>query len=903
MGNSNKKDNLKNKANEKADELMKKKESLENSLLTEELSKREGDDKKKDKKKSKKKNLSSKKTKFGLNIFMYSNYKIAQTIVTAISQYNSEVFEWNTEVLTGFNKENSEIIYERCETDLKKNQFKDVVILSIQSISDFQSIIEQDGKDIFEPFNDLTEEQQPFFLIIDTEKEDFAQYKAFIEVKNSVEDEKVLDYQKFNDDIIHNIISFKRKEYDFELKFDFFIELLEKIKTFKEYVLRLKKDKDDFEIYVNNELYYQNLYNAENLDILDSSNFEQKFETEIESKNNILQISLILSNVNISEFNEYYELLGITKAEFLIYEFKKPKLNNILRSKKYEYLDKRNFNVVRFKQSPKNILLKYTGYFNQLGDVLFCDQINFYPAKINIAIGGYIGSGKSTLINTIFGEKRCLEGQGSSITNYISQFSLKDYPINFYDFPGFRAKQDGKDNTSLFIEEIKSKISNLKKMNEVIHCFLFCIKFQERIFDENDKDMMEVFDSIAKLKIRTFFIITGSEKQESRQFKNFKKIIITNLTKVKAKYKDGDAIFGEDLDKSIIPILSRDKKFHEFTAKAFGLDNLFKVLHEYFLPKKIDFQKEIFFDEENLKIFIQNNELLKIFESKNKLVKDFRSKIESQLNQLLMKIFLKAPKYLYSFSEESLYELMNEFMDKIFYLFNYYLNQKSNVEKLQVLNKLYDIKNKINRELLSKMEEELEIKKTSDDFKNNVPLALKILFPILSPFYYIFGTPIIAGFSGKIINSLLQEMEIDNMLYETYFEELISNLNKAIDDLDVIRNNFEDNYILEKFESKLIKIIENENNEINSNDLNELKNIFTELLKKYENPLTKFRLKDLFDSFKNYFSSDKNLQDIANKKLDAIYSTIEKMIPEKSEKNLDVEELKKYLIDILTKEG
>ena len=100
-----------------------------------------------------------------------------------------------------------------------------------------------------------------------------------------------------------------------------------------------------------------------------------------------------------------------------------------------------------------------------------------------------------------------MEGRGSSLTNYISQFCLKDYPINFYDFPGFRAKQDGKDNTSLFIEEIKSKISNLKKMNEVIHCFLFCIKFQERIFDENDKDMMEVFDSIAKLKIRTFFII------------------------------------------------------------------------------------------------------------------------------------------------------------------------------------------------------------------------------------------------------------------------------------------------------------------------------------------------------------------------------------------------------------
>ena len=139
------------------------------------------------------------------------------------------------------------------------------------------------------------------------------------------------------------------------------------------------------------------------------------------------------------------------------------------------------------------------------------------------------GCGKSTLINTILGEKKCLEGQGNLITNYISKYSLKEYPINLYDFPGFKARQNGRDNTNLLIEEIKKHNCELNKVDEIIHCILFCIKFHERIFDENDKDMAEIFDTIAQLKIRTFFIITGSEKEGSRQFRNFKNIIIHKI--------------------------------------------------------------------------------------------------------------------------------------------------------------------------------------------------------------------------------------------------------------------------------------------------------------------------------------------------------------------------------------
>ena len=888
MGNSNKKENLMNKTNEKAEELSKKKENLENEILNEEINNREV--KKDKKKKNKKSNNPENKIKFDLNIFIYSNDDKYDNIQRSINHYNTKVFNWKIKKIIGFSKENSIELCKICDKNFKEKKFKNVIIIPIKSFSDLKSQMKQNGKDIFLPFNDLNEEQQPFFLIVDEENKDFNEYKEVIKVEYNENKTSGMDCAKFSEEISKKILEFKRKDIDFQIKIDFVLYEDKKINDFSEYISKKKSKGDDFAIYVNGKLFYQNLYDEENVIIFNQNHLEDKLTAEIKT-NNVLNISLVLFNVNLSRHYDYCEIFEISEVEFLYYKFKKEELNHILNKEDYEELDKRNFDVIRIMRSPKNILLKYTGYFNQLGDVLFCDQISFYPAKINIAIGGYIGSGKSTLINTIFGEKRCLEGQGSSITNYISQFSLKDYPINFYDFPGFRAKQDGVANTSLFVEEIKSKISDLKKMNEIIHCFLFCIKFEERIFDENDDEMKEVFDAIAQLKIRTFFIVTGSEKEESRKFKNFKKIIINNLTRVKNEYKDWKLIFGDDLNKDIIPILSRDKTFHGFTAKAFGLDNLFKALYEYFLPKKIDYQREIFFDEEKLKVFINNNDLLKVFESKNKLSKDLRDKIQSQFDNFFMKLFLKAPKYIYNFSEESCYGLFNELMEHLCYLFDYYLNQKNNIEKLHVINRLQEIKNKINDQLFKGFEKD-EIKEMSKEIK--VPLVAKIIFPILSPLYYIIGTPVLTIFVGKLTNRLLEELDVDDVIYQAYFEELIVNLNNAIDDLNKMKNHFEDKYTFDKFESTLIKILEDENSEVNSNYLNELQAIFDELLKKYDDPLDKF--KDLFNEIKKsfVFDYDEGIKKKKEKKIETIFSKLDEQvtlnIKKLSEKQKDITE-------------
>ena len=194
-----------------------------------------------------------------------------------------------------------------------------------------------------------------------------------------------------------------------------------------------------------------------------------------------------------------------------------------------------------------------------------------------------------------------------STTDYITKISLKNYPINLYEFPGFKTTNDINRNNSCSLGELKNIIYNLKNNKEIIHCNIFCINYTKWI---DERDLKEVFEILAKTKIRTFFIITESKNEVSAQ--SIKKIIIKNLNILRTNYNDFNKIFGNDLNKSIIPVLSRDKIINRFTTfRAFGLDNLFRRLYEYFSKKRIDLNKEIIFNNEKMKECIENNELLR----------------------------------------------------------------------------------------------------------------------------------------------------------------------------------------------------------------------------------------------------------------------------------------------------
>ena len=846
---------------DKAKSLQDDKNELGNKIIKEEIIKRAKNDDGKNKIEESKEKIDKDKQKFELNIYIYSNDKISNYLYNSIKNINEEIYNWKKKEFIGFSPENSKLLSNICQSDFKKKDFKNSIIIPIKSISNFNNIITENDKDIFSVFNELNEEKQPFFLIIDENQNDFIENKENISVKTSDDDKEKLDYFRFIGEIFDKIKENKRLEKDFQLKIDLDLNSKIKLDKFKEYINKKKNNNEDFEIFINNHLFYQYLFGIENIDII---LLEEKIEENINSDRNI-DISLIIYNINLTESFDY-EIFEIKNVEFSSFFFKKNELNKILRKEKYQYLDKRNFKVIRAKQSPKYNLIKYTGYFNQIGDILLLEQIPYYSAKINIAIAGYIGSGKSTLINTIIGEKRCLEGKGGSMTNYISQFALKEYALNFYDFPGFRAKINGKENTSLFIDEIKSKISDLKKMNEAIHCFLFCIKFEQRIFDENEDEIKEVFKIMMKLEIRTFFIITSSEREDTREFHDFKEIIINNLESfrnnlVDIDKKSFDKIFGDDLSYSIIPIYSKDKISHGNRINAFGLDDLFKKLYEYFKNKKINLDKDIYSDDKKLDQFIKENELLKIFESKKKLGEDFKRKIEKEMGNMLIKLFVQFPTIFYNFSEEEekANEVINYLVELLFNLIYCYLSQHNDIEKYQIINqKFYKIK--------SDIIDPKKIKKYFEDLKQGtkklrtIPWYAKaIIIPILIPGYYTVGFVILKAFINKIINNYFGEDWRSTFIYDFFLSKLIIDFNNGIDGLEKMKNYFEIHYEIDKLGGTIFKIFNEIDKEKKKNYLEDLEKTIKDFLKKYNKDLQ--IVKDFIFEIVNFETEDVDINE------------------------------------------
>ena len=310
-------------------------------------------------------------------------------------------------------------------------------------------------------------------------------------------------------------------------------------------------------------------------------------------------------------------------------------------------------------------------------------------------------------------------------------------------------------------------------------------------------------------------------------------------------------------------------------VNAFGLDNLFKKLYEYFLDKKINFEKEIFFNDKKLKEFIKNNELLQIFESKKKLMDDFKIKIQIEAEKFIMKIFLKGPKYIYNFSKESIEEIFNESMEHFFYLFNYFLNQLTNVERYQFLNHLhydYDLFKKDIINYCKYFENEI------NNVVPSIPWYIKVLFPFISPFYYILGFPFIKIFSEKIINNIIFNIifkDLDKVLNEfeyLYFNFIIVNcLNEGIEGLNKISKKFKNLYFSKKLENKLYQILFEEKNSII--DQNNFNTFLDDLLKTNTG-------NEILNCVTNYFKENEEFlsSDVVKNKKEMILKLIEDKI-------------------------
>ena len=183
---------------------------------------------------------------------------------------------------------------------------------------------------------------------------------------------------------------------------------------------------------------------------------------------------------------------------------------------------------------------------------------------LNIIVAGKTGVGKSTLINSVFREKLAETGFGKPVTDHMCKIIKKGFPLAIYDTRGFELGKDAqKDVKREILDTIKTGIT-MKDVNKAIHCIWYCVNTASNRIEPEEIEWLRDFSRENQItQVPVIIILTQSfSKTNAAEMRN----IITN----------------ENLDVvQVIPVLAADYEINEeYTAKAYGLEVLIKVMSE-----------------------------------------------------------------------------------------------------------------------------------------------------------------------------------------------------------------------------------------------------------------------------------------------------------------------------------
>jgi len=123
--------------------------------------------------------------------------------------------------------------------------------------------------------------------------------------------------------------------------------------------------------------------------------------------------------------------------------------------------------------------------------------------RYNLAVFGKTGTGKSTLVNAIFGQRIAATGMGRPVTTGLTYYEHPDGILGLYDSQGFETGQAG-DAVLERLEQIVAD-SRAKPLAEQIHAAWYTLRWGDRRFEEAQAQFVR---RLAELGLPVIFVLT-----------------------------------------------------------------------------------------------------------------------------------------------------------------------------------------------------------------------------------------------------------------------------------------------------------------------------------------------------------------------------------------------------------
>ena len=523
----------------------------------------------------------------------------------------------------------------------------------------------------------------------------------------------------------------------------------------------------------------------------------------------VVTVNSLLDENSILFFKHFQNLSNQkSKQPFILYITKKeqePKVETLFNLITNEYFDKKTIYALKYpslingneNKSILELICKFRNYYHEEGDSFqsFSEDIatNY---KFNILVCGRAGTGKSSFINNLLGERKAKEGEGLSVTHKIISYTLKDFPIIISDTPGFESDETVKEVKILLDKYNKKLIDARKKVNLILY---FCPYSERSILNME----VPILESLIEYKTEILFVMNFvTEPIEKKHYIRIREICEDSLKK----------LLPEKFPIRIYPINiysrvdeeedeeNEDASHKLKIIKAFGIDVLFKAIFSLFKSNIIDIK--------DIKGIKSGDELFALFK-KNSLFDQF-----NQLNDLFI-----------SFRSE-LYNLILSYGR----LNRLSLNKEKNMEEMANLIFLKCLGRKCKNYLdyMEQLSSKLQVEDLFDKFTESLELLKSYKKDIHTMFFYKsihdHKTLALGYLCVNEIEKLFESssnvfVENDQLNFDLIYN-LFNSYNQAINGFNAIAEKFKKFYELENEEhKKIIDDFKNKNIKKNNNSI------------------------------------------------------------------------------------